>query len=288
MTTGYDEEEEYLRTGNFPISSPSPYSGYGTRALGDPTLRKFLHSQQREGGEEAFQRQQATFNREDRRQQPPPPAPQGTIAALLERTREDSKPFVQPESFTTTPPPILYGSQSPSLPTTYLGMRLPNPDFPDTNQMTGLPEDPAMRAWEPAQTGRWSQRLSPQQVRVRNEADQEMFDTPPIGSNTTPYAKFSELNPWMGPTFDTGHFSWGRGHNRAQIQQDFNTLDWILGLRPSPWPEANPFMEHPLQGGGFGKFPGGQTPYVNDWIIKNTKRWGSNDPISPTAFGTWY
>ena len=54
MTTGYDEEEEYLRTGNFPIPNPGPYAGYGTRALGDPTLRKFLHSQQREGGEEAF------------------------------------------------------------------------------------------------------------------------------------------------------------------------------------------------------------------------------------------
>ena len=50
--------------------------------------------------------------------------------------------------------------------------------------------------------GRWTQRLSPQQVRVRNEADQEMFDTPPPGSQTMPSAKFSQLNPWMSPTFD--------------------------------------------------------------------------------------
>lgn len=40
MTTGYDEEESYLRERNLGLSQSTagPYGGYGTRALGDPTL----------------------------------------------------------------------------------------------------------------------------------------------------------------------------------------------------------------------------------------------------------
>ena len=283
MTTGYDEEESYLRERNLGLSQPTagPYGGYGTRALGDPTLRKFLYSQQREGGEEAFQRQKATFKKQDRRQPPPQPAPQSAppslhnaaITALAQQMHKEAEVFKHPESFSTASPPILFGSQSPSLPTSDLYANFPNPNFPTTNKETGLLEDPRMRAWEPAQVGRWTQPLTPQQNWVRLGAEQEMFDTPPAGSQTMPYARFSQLYPWMGPTFDPGYVPWERGHDSAQREQDFRTLDWILGLGPPPLGVEDYMANHPS---------------TDNEIFRNSKGMYGHSPESRIALGTWY
>lgn len=277
-----DEEEEYQRWTPKELPVPGPYGGYHSWSLGNPAERKFLYSQQREGGEEAFQSHKAVFDKQLSEQRkktreifrPPPKRitislgnPFEQIEARRKRQQPedrldqpiwphlrglfaDQQPFQFPGLWSNMSPPNLYGSQSPQLPTTQLTL----PGFDQSGSMinpaTGQVLDPRLSAWSPAQTSRWAQRLSPQQVWSRNEADQEMYGTPPAGSQTIGFARPNQINPFLSPMFNDSFVPWGYSGIRGKTgitgldfgkrEMDLRALDYLMGVGPDFESTGNP------------------------------------------------